>query len=104
MLSLTIWRVKRRIRQIARRFCSRSKVFSIGATKLNPRYLAIFITTPTDADRDLMRASPDLVSEFRSALLAVGYPPSAVSEVSFNFESQETVDRDYNGNWWYATK
>jgi hypothetical protein len=51
-----------------------------------------------------MGASPQLIAELRSALLAVGYPEDAVPKVGFAFESQETVDRDYNGNWWYAVK
>jgi hypothetical protein len=51
-----------------------------------------------------MRAAPELVPEFRRALSAAGYPSAAVPEVGFAFESQQTVDRDYAGNWWYAIK
>ncbi len=104
MLALSIWHAKRKIRNIARRYCRRAKVFSLGAIRVNPRHLAIWITTQTDEERDLMRASPELVPEFRRVLLAAGYPPVAVPEVGFEFESQQTVDRDYGGNWRYAVK
>jgi hypothetical protein len=104
ILSLRIWRAKREIRRIARRHCRRAKVFSLGAVHINPRHLAIWITTPTDEERDLMRAMPELISEFRRSLSAAGYPPEAIAEVGFAFESQQTVDRDYDGSWWYAVK
>ncbi|MDC8026858.1 hypothetical protein NBY09_11905 [Elizabethkingia anophelis] len=32
------------------------------------------------------------------------YPKNAIEYVSINFESQETVDRDYEGNWYYYYK
>jgi hypothetical protein len=71
---------------------------------LSPSNLAFWITTQTDAERDLMRSAPELVSEFRQVLLDVGYPATAVADVGFAIESQQTVDRDYNGNWWYCVK
>ena len=51
-----------------------------------------------------MRTTPELTSEFRRALSVAGYPPDAIVEVGFAFESQQTVDRDYGGNWWYAVR
>jgi hypothetical protein len=51
-----------------------------------------------------MRSSPELVSEFRRVLLDVGYPATAVTDVGFEIEAQQTVDRDYNGNWWHRVK
>lgn len=51
-----------------------------------------------------MRSAPELVSEFRQVLLDAGYPATAVPDIGFEFEAQQTVDRDYNGNWWYRVK
>jgi hypothetical protein len=77
----------------------------LGAVWLSPCNLAFWITTQTDAERDLlMRSAPELVSDFRQVLLDVGYPATAVTDVGFEFEAQQTVDRDYNGNWWYRVK
>jgi hypothetical protein len=104
MLRLSIWRAKYRIRRIARRYCPHAKVFTLGAVWLSPRNLAFWITTKTDAERDSMRTAPNLISGFRQALLDAGYPTTAVADVGFEFEAQQTVDREYNGNWWYRVK
>ena len=104
MLRLSIWRARYGIRRIARRYCLHAKVFTLEAVWLSPRNLAFWITTQTDAERDLMRSAPELVSEFRQELLDVGYSAKAVADVGFEFEAQQTVDRDYTGNWWYRVK
>jgi hypothetical protein len=104
MLRLSIWRAKYRIRRIARRYCPCAKVFTLGAVWLSPRNLAFWITTQTDGERDSMRSAPQLVYEFRQVLLDAGYPVTAVADVAFEFEAQQTVDRDYNGNWWHRVK
>jgi hypothetical protein len=104
MQAFTVWRARRRIREIARRLVPLATVFTLGAVRIHPRHLAFWITTPSDAERDLLRASPELISEFRAALRAIGYPAIAVPDVGFEIESQEIVDRDHGGNWWYAVK
>jgi hypothetical protein len=103
-LSLTIWRARRAIKRLVRRYCPRAKLFSFGATWIDPRYLAIWIATETDDERDRLRAMPDLIDAFRQALGDAGYPPAAIPEVGFEFESEETVRRDYGGNWFHRTK
>lgn len=104
LLSLTIWRSRRAIKRIARRYSPRAKVFSFGATSIDPRHLAIWIATKTDDERDRLRAMPHVIDAFRRALLDAGYPPAAVPAVAFEFESEETVRRDYGGNWFHRTK
>ena len=41
---------------------------------------------------------------FEPELERLGYPRAAISSVAFAFESQETVDRRYQGNWWHAMR
>jgi len=103
-LFLTKWRARRAIKRIARRYSPYAQVFSIGATWIDPRHLAIWIATETDDERDRLRAMPAMIDAFRQALLDAGYPPAAVPEVGFEFESEETVRRDYEGNWFYRMK
>jgi hypothetical protein len=81
-----------------------ARSFHIGSRPVKSHNLAFWITTQTDAERDLMRSAPELVSEFRQVLLDAGYPATAVPDIGFEFEAQQTVDRDYNGNWWYRVK
>ena len=47
---------------------------------------------------------PAMIDAFRQALRDAGYPPAKVPEVGFEFESEETVRRDYEGNWFYRMK
>ena len=57
-LALIIGNAEREIERISRRHCSDvQEVFSFGATDIDPRHLAIWITTKTDRDRDLFRAN-----------------------------------------------
>ena len=100
----TIRRARREVKKLARQRCPNAKVFSFGATHIDPRHLAIWITTNTDEQRDRLRQDSVLHQQLRDALLQAGYPPAAVPLVGFAFESQETVDRDFGGNWYYATK
>ena len=103
-LSMAIARAKRKIQQISREYCRRAEVVSFGATDINPRHLAFWIISQTDKERERMRSTPKLVATFRQELLASGYPSDAVPQVGFEFESRETVDREYDGNLWYAMK
>ena len=100
----TIRRAEREVRKLARQRCPNAKVFSFGATDIDPRHLAIWIKTKTDEERDRLRHDSDLQQQLRDALLQVGYPTAAVPLVGFAFESQETVDRDFGGSWYSRTK
>ena len=77
---------------------------SFGATHIDPRHLAFWIISKTDQHRERMRAAPDLIASFRKVLLVTGYPAAAVPQVGFEFESRETVDRDYDGNLLYPMR
>jgi hypothetical protein len=103
-LAATVRKAEREIMRLSRQECPDAEVFSHGAIDINPRHLAIWITTKTDQDRDRLRANQALLSELRATLINLGYPPDAVPNVGFAFESQETVDRDYDGSWYNAVK
>ena len=72
--------------------------------RTDPGLLYIFIDTRTDAERDSLRADPTLHPEIVAALVANGYPQDAAPFVGLAIESQETVDRDFGGNWYRARK
>ena len=79
-------------------------IFHFGVVDISPEHLAYWITTKTDAERDRLSADAGLIASFRAALAEAGYPADAISRGGFAFESQETVDRVHDGNWWYAVK
>jgi hypothetical protein len=76
----------------------------IGAVDISPLLLAYWIFTTTDAERDRLQADPALATELREIVRRSGYPAEAIEHVGFAFESKETVDRDFGGNYWFAMK
>ena len=79
-------------------------IFHFGAVDIHPKHLAYWITTATDAQRDRLAADSEMQDEFRRILMREGYPADAILEVGFAFQSEETVERDYGGNWFHAVK
>lgn len=99
-LKPAIRRARKHIEQIVRQRCEVAKVFPLpGATKIDPKHLTFCILTETDQQRNQLRADPRLAELYRDALLRANYPATAVPFVHFWTQSQETVNRDYNGDF-----
>jgi hypothetical protein len=73
-------------------------------TALEPTQKWFLIQTRTDAERDLLVGDEMLLNEFMEVFRSRGCPDALVRDLAFTFESQETVDRDYAGNWYWALK
>ena len=103
-LRIKILRVEQGALALAKSRYDCAKVFSFGATEIDPKHLSVWIVTDTDAQRDALAHDAGLRESLVGVLHAVDYPQAAVPEVGFAFESEETVKRDFGGNWWYAIK
>jgi len=57
------------------------------------------VTTATDLERDELAGDAALLTTFHALLAEVGYPREAIAGVGLASESQETVNRDYGGDW-----
>lgn len=57
------------------------------------------VKVATDHEKRILEADPRVLQAYHAALQASGI---RVSATSLRIESQETVDRDWNGNWFYA--
>ena len=79
-------------------------VWSHGAHWIHPRHLVFGIGVATDALRDRLRADPTVQQAWRALLDRHGWPAVARNDVAFFVESQQTVDRDSGGNWWYHVR
>jgi hypothetical protein len=80
-------------------------IFSFGAIDLFPGSLAFWVRVPTDAERDGLLKDQTAFDRWMVAiLLESGYPEDSVGRVAFTAESDETVNREHGGNWWYAIK
>jgi hypothetical protein len=101
---LPILEVERITLEAVKRRVLKAGVFSFGATDIDPKHLAVWFSVDTDAEKQALIHDQSLDAELRQCLHQAGYPEQAIPEVGFAFESQETVDRDYSGSWWYAIK
>lgn len=80
-------------------------VFPIGAIEIDPKYLSYWFATKKDSDRDeLLNKASEIKGLVHYYLEIDGYPNESIIYTSCTFESQETVERDFNGNWYYAMK
>jgi hypothetical protein len=82
-----------------------AKVSDLGCIgDLGPESLGVWVKTRTDAERDGLLADATLKQTLDQALSQAGYPEAAIPHVELTIQSQETVDRDYEGNWFYAMR
>ncbi len=103
-VSPTIHRVRANVRAILSKDYPTATVSSYGATEIDPRQFTVTIDVLTDRQRDEIRRDPLLRERFRQALVNADYPVAAIPRVGFDIQSQQTVDREHEGNWYRARK
>ena len=75
-----------------------------GAYDIDPKYLVFWICVKTDREKEKLIANKELYARLRNLLSKYNYPLEARKYVFINFESQETVDKESDGNWYYHYK
>jgi hypothetical protein len=75
-----------------------------GAFEIHPRHLVYWLCVKSDAEKQRLQAHRILMEQLREILVRYDYPPEGRDSVHIGFESQETVDRESDGNWWYHWK
>ena len=70
-----------------------------GAYDIDPKHLAFWICVQSDVMKDAILSNADLMHRLRSLLEIHQYPAEARPNVHIGIESQETVDRESNGDW-----
>lgn len=71
---------------------------------IHPKHLAVIVRVPTDRDKAKLSDDSTFLTDLRNELIVVNYPTEGREGVVFEIESQETVDREFNGNWYYRFK
>jgi hypothetical protein len=66
-------------------------------------HVAVWLCTATDAERDALKADT-ASSRVRPVLLSVGFTKADLESLVTVTQSQETVDREYLGSWFYAMR
>src|SRR5687768_2913203 len=75
-------------------------VRSFGPHYIDPGQLVFVVCVPLDRERDMLRGDYQLLLKMRKLLDQFNWPVAARDRVHFDIESQETVDREDDGNWW----
>jgi hypothetical protein len=80
------------------------KILKYGAYDIDPKYLVIWITVESDEVKSQLERNGILNKQLRDLLVKVGYPEKSIDEVKIGFESEETVNRESNGDWYLHFK
>jgi hypothetical protein len=104
-LKIKIQNIKKDFEIIVSKACSEKfSVLHYGEYKINPKHLVFWITVATDNMKSKLSNDTTLNNELRSVLIQYDYPEEAINDVHIGFESQETVDRESNGDWYLHFK
>ena len=80
------------------------EVFHYGANIIHPSFLVYWVSVQTDKERDRLTSDNILMKRLRRILIDHNYPEEGRKQVNINFESQETIDGDWDGKWFEYLK
>jgi len=75
-----------------------------GAYDINPKHLVYWICVQSDKMKNRLNENVELITALRVLLEKYEYPSESQKFVHIGFESQETVNRESKGNWYYHFK
>lgn len=99
-----IFRISRAAKRLVEERGVKCRVWWLGVYCIDPKHLFFVLAVPEDLERDTLRSNASLNSALRELLVEFSWPEQARAEVVFDIESNETVQRENNGNWWYHYK
>ena len=73
--------------------------YRYGAYEIDPKYLVFWICVKSGAQKIRLASDLKLMEKCNKVLVENDYPEQARNLVHIGFESQETVNRESNGNW-----
>ena len=80
------------------------EVFHYGANIIHPSFLVYWVSVQTDKERERLKSDKNLMKRLHKIVIDQKYPEEGREQVKINFESQETIDRDWGGNWFEYLK
>ena len=98
------WRIEAAIKSLIKEEGYKPLVWSLGAYNINPKYLVFVVGVPTDKEKNQLKNNKEFNQSLKSLLEKFNWPKKARNYVTFDIESEETVNRETNGNWWYHYK
>jgi hypothetical protein len=105
LLLFKIWAIKSDIRRVISQIC-REKFWVdwYGAYYIHPKHLVFWVCVQSDRMKEELEKDKHLMTRLRNLLAVHKYPEDARDHVWIGFESQETVDRESEGNWFFHFK
>lgn len=104
-LKTKIEEIKADIEKLVREvFAEKFSVVYYGAYDIDPRYLVYWICVQSDQQKEELKMAAGLNHQLIEILHNHDYPKESIGFVHVGFESQETVDRESQGNWWHHFK
>lgn len=101
-INAAIDRVKLELRTMT---TEKAHVTHFGATDIDPKHLAVWLCVQSDLECErLEKENLEIRQRVHACFRAEDYPEAAVPFIGVGIASQETVTRDYDGNWWYFFK
>lgn len=104
ILKWKVWRIESSVKAMLRAAGMKPLVWSFGAYYIDPKHMVFVVGVRSDRERDLLRKDDAFLARLKLLLVKFNWPAAARGGVQFDVESQETVDRETNGNWWYHYK
>jgi hypothetical protein len=104
LLTFKIKRIELSLKGLIKELGIKPYVWSFGAYDINPKHMVFIAGVQTDEERDKLRSNQSIQSQMRNLLKKHNWPVEARVHVHFDIESQETVNRENDGNWWYHYK
>lgn len=104
ILKWKIWRIESALKSLVRAEGFKPLIWSFGAYYIDPKHLVFVVGVPEDKDKVLLISNDTFTASMKELLVKFNWPVQARASVVFDIESQETVNRENNGNWWYQYK
>jgi hypothetical protein len=103
-LKWKIWRIENSIKSLLKSLKIKPRVWSFGAYDIDPKNIVFVVGVTSDKEKNLLKSNSAFNNQLKQLLIKYTWPQEAQESVIFDIESQETVNRETNGHWWYHYK
>ena len=66
--------------------------------------VGVWLCTRSDEERDRLGLSNPRLTDVKAILQGLGFSEADLARTTTTTQSQETVDRSFQGSWFYATR
>ncbi len=99
LLKRKVGNIEEAARKLAFANACKCTLWSYGEYDIDARLLVMVVQTATDEEREKLKSRPQFIQALKELPAKHSWPDEACADVVFEIESQQTVDRDFAGNW-----